>query len=237
MAEGDRPGPSPTEAKPHYHGHRRRLRERFLRAGAEALADYELLELLLFLAHPRGDVKPLAKRLIEHFGSFADTIAADQAALRRIEGIGETSIAALKTAEAAALRLIRQRVLDKPVIGSWQQLIDYCRASMAALKIEQFRVLFLDRKNRLLADELQQRGTVDHTPVYPREVVKRALELSASAIIMVHNHPSGDTTPSRADIEMTHEVARAAEALGLSLHDHVIVGKSGATSLKSQGLM
>jgi DNA repair protein RadC len=235
MADDDRP--EQAEDKPHYHGHRKRLRERFLAAGPDALADYELLELLLFLANPRSDVKPLAKRLIERFGSFADTIAAEPIELRQVDGIGDTALVALKSAEASAHRLLRQRVMGKSVIGSWQQLVDYCRASMANAKTEQFRILFLDRKNQLIADELQQRGTVDHTPVYPREVVKRALELGASALIMVHNHPSGDTTPSRADIDMTREVAKAAATLGLSLYDHVIVGKSGATSFKSSGLM
>jgi len=239
MAEGGTPGSTPKAggAAPHYHGHRRRLRERFLKAGADALADYELLELLLFLVHARADVKPLAKRLIDRFGSFAEAITATPAMLKEVEGVGDTTVAALKTAEAAAIRMLRQRVMGQPVISSWQQLVDYCRASMAAAPVEQSRILFLDRKNRLIADELQQRGTVDHTPVYPREVLKRALELGASAIIMVHNHPSGDTTPSRADIDMTREVAKAAAALGLTLHDHVIVGRSGHTSLKNKGLI
>jgi DNA repair protein RadC len=227
----------PSEPAPHYHGHRQRLRERFLAVGGEKMADYELLELVLTLAIPRVDVKPLAKTLLEQFGSFAGVIAADPATLERVKGVKETTIAALKVIEAAAIRLARDELSEKPLIGSWQQLLAYCRASMARAAIEQFRVLYLDRKNRLIADEVQQTGTVDHTPVYPREIVKRALELGASALILVHNHPSGDPTPSRADIEMTKEVGKAAATLGLQLHDHLIVGRGGHTSFKSQGLL
>ncbi|GAB4180457.1 MAG: DNA repair protein RadC [Thalassobaculales bacterium] len=226
-----------AEGTPHYHGHRARLRKRFLDGGPEALPDYELLELLLFLGQPRGDVKPLAKALLARFGGFADVISADPQALAAVPGIGEASVAALKTAQAAALRLLRAPLIDRPVLGSWQALLDYCRASMAYDSIEQFRIIFLDRKNTILTDEVQQRGTVDHTPVYPREVVRRALELSATAIIMVHNHPSGDPTPSRADIEMTREVRKAAAALGIALHDHVIIGRKGHLSFKSEGLL
>ncbi|MEE9139698.1 MAG: DNA repair protein RadC, partial [Alphaproteobacteria bacterium] len=191
--------------KPHYLGHRRRLRERFLKGGAEALGDYELLELVLFLAQPRRDVKPLAKQLLARFGGFAGVISAQPEALREVPGLGEGGVAALKSVQAAALRLVREEVAERPVIGSWDKLLAYCRASMGREQIEQFRLLFLDHKNRLIADELQQTGTVDHVPVYPREVVKRALSLGASAIIMVHNHPSGDPTPSKGDIEMTRE--------------------------------
>lgn len=226
-----------AEGTPHYHGHRARLRKRFLDGGPEALPDYELLELLLFLGQPRGDVKPLAKALLARFGGFADVISADPQALAAIPGMGEASVAALKTAQAAALRLLRAPLIDRPVLGSWQALLDYCRASMAYDSVEQFRIIFLDRKNTILTDEVQQRGTVDHTPVYPREVVRRALELSATAIIMVHNHPSGDPTPSRADIEMTREVRKAAAALGIALHDHVIIGRKGHLSFKSEGLL
>jgi DNA repair protein RadC len=222
---------------PHYLGHRQRLRERFLSAGGEAMQDYELLEMVLGIAIPRGDVKPLAKELIKEFGSFAGVIAATPEALTRIKGVKETTAAAIKAIEAAAIRLAREEIAGKPLIGSWNALLDYCRASMARASIEQFRVLFLDRKNRLIADEVQQTGTVDHTPVYPREIVRRALELGASALILVHNHPSGDPAPSRADIEMTREVAKAAATLGLQLHDHLIVGRSGHTSFKSQGLL
>ena len=221
-------------AERHYLGHRERLRERFLKA-ADGLPDYEILERLLCLAQPRGDVKPLAKRLIDRFGGFAATISATPEDLAKVRGIGAASIAALKLAREAAVRLARAEVSNRPVIGSWQKLVDYCRATMAHAGNEEFRLLFLDRKNALIADELQQRGTVDHTPVYPREVVKRALELHASALIMVHNHPSGDPTPSPADIEMTREVARAAAAVGISLHDHLIVAREGHASLKSLG--
>jgi DNA repair protein RadC len=242
MAEGASPPASRKTDKPDHLGHRQRLKTRFLERGANALADYELLELLLFSAIPRKDTKPLAKQLLKRFGdSFAEVLAAPTEAIREIEGLekrtGDAVIVALKTVEAAALLMMQERVLNRPLISSWQQLVDYCRAGMAAQPVEQFRILFLDRKNHLIADEVQQRGTVDHTPVYPREVVKRALELHASAIIMVHNHPSGDTTPSRADIEMTKEVAKAAAALGLALHDHVIVARSGHTSFKSRGLL
>lgn len=223
--------------KPHYLGHRRRLRERFLKGGAEALGDYELLELVLFLAQPRRDVKPLAKRLLARFGGFAGVISARPEALREVPGLGEGGVAALKSVQAAALRLVREEVAERPVIGSWDKLLAYCRASMGREQIEQFRLLFLDRKNRLIADELQQTGTVDHAPVYPREVVKRALSLGASAIIMVHNHPSGDPTPSKGDIEMTREVAGACEKLGIELHDHVIIARGGHASLKSMGLI
>lgn len=226
-----------AEATPHYHGHRQRLRERLLTVGGEQMPDYELLELVLTMAIPRRDVKPLAKTLIDHFGSFAGVIAADQAALENVKGMGEGAVAALKVIEAAAVRLAREEISEKPLIGSWNRLLDYCRTSMARGQTEQFRVLFLDRKNRLIKDEVQQTGTVDHTPVYPREIMKRALELGASALILVHNHPSGDPTPSRADIEITKEVQKAAQALGVQVHDHLIIGRSGHTSFKSQGLL
>ncbi|MCH8188859.1 MAG: DNA repair protein RadC [Proteobacteria bacterium] len=226
-----------AKKKPQYHGHRLRLRERFCKAGAETLADYELMEMFLFMANARGDVKPLAKTLIDRFGTFADAIAAPPERLAEVSGIGDASITSLKVIEAAALRLAQQRVLNRPTLSSWQALLDYCHASMAYNTIEQFRILFLDRKNILIADEVQQKGTVDHTPVYPREVVKRALDLGASGIIMVHNHPSGDPTPSTADIEMTRQVAAAAKGLGIALHDHIVVGRGGNTSFKSLGLL
>jgi DNA repair protein RadC len=221
--------------KPDYLGHRARLRERFLK-GADALPDYELLELLLMQALPRRDMKPLAKELLRRFGSFQRVISAEPAELLAVKGMGEAALVALKSVQAAALRLARAEALDRPVISSWQKVLDYCRASMAYGKTEQFRLLFLDRKNVLIADEVQQRGTVDHTPLYPREVVKRALELGASAIILVHNHPSGDPTPSKADIAMTREVVEAALKLGIAVHDHIIIGGSGHASLKSLGL-
>ncbi len=221
----------------HHSGHRARLRRRFLAAGAEALADYELLELLLFLAKPRGDAKPLAKRLIARFGSFAEAVSAPPDALAEVEGMGEASIAALKTAEATASRLLAGTLRDRPLLSSWSQLLDYCRVAMAHQPVEEVRVLYLDRKNRLIQDERQGRGTVDHTPLYPREVVKRALALGASALIVVHNHPSGDPTPSQADIAMTRQLAEAAAALGLVLHDHLIVARGGHTSFRSAGLL
>ena len=223
--------------KPHYAGHRKRLRERLLKAGSDAMPDYELLELVLFMARPRGDVKPLAKALLKQFDSFAGVINAEPAHLAEVKGVGETTIGALKTIQAAAVRLVRAEVMDRPVLGNWQALIDYCRASMGHEKTERFRILFLNRKNVLIADEVQQKGTVDHTPVYPREVVKRALELGASALIMVHNHPSGDPTPSQADIEMTREVQAAGEKLGITLHDHLVVSRGGHNSFKAMGLL
>ena len=218
-------------------GHRDRLRERFLAGGAEALPDYELLELVLFAAIPRRDVKPLAKALIARFGNFAEVIAAPRARLLEIAGLGENAVAQLKVIEAAALRLSRTRLLGKPALSSWQALLDYCAAAMARAPREEFRVLFLDRKNVLIADEVQSAGTIDHTPVYPREIVKRALELGASAMILVHNHPSGDPTPSRADIEMTHEIAAAARPLKIAVHDHLVIGRSGHASFKSLRLL
>lgn len=229
----------PKEARktePHYLGHRQRLRERFL-SNPQSLPDYELLELLLAAAIPQKDVKPIAKGLIERFGGFAEVISADANALAAADGLGPASAAVLKVVQEAALRLARLTVIDRPVIGSWDSLLDYCNAAMARLPIEQFRLLFLDRKNVLIHEELQQKGTVDHTPLYPREVVKRALELNSSAVIMVHNHPSGDPAPSRADIEMTRQVRDALAAVGISLHDHVIVGRKGHVSFKGQGLL
>jgi len=226
-----------VSGKPDYLAHRERLRRRFLEAGGEALPDYELLELVLFLTQARRDVKPVAKRLIRHFGSFAEVLSAEPARLTEVEGVGESTAVALKTVRAAAQRLARGRALKRPVLGSWQAVLDHCQASMGYEKSERFRILFLDRKNVLIADEVQQQGTVDHTPVYPREVMKRALELGASAIIMVHNHPSGDPTPSKADVEMTREVAAAGAKLGISLHDHIIVGRGDYASFKTLGLM
>lgn len=228
--------PGLAEEKPHYHGHRERLRQRFLDA-PEALPDYELLELLLAVAIPQRDVKPLAKALLDRFGSFADVISADSETLKTVKGVGDVASVALKVVREAAVRLARAPVIQRSVISSWDALLDYCRTSMATLATEQFRLLFLDRKNMLIADELQQKGTVDHTPLYPREVVKRALELHASAVIMVHNHPSGDPTPSRDDITMTRSVREALGAVGIQLHDHVVVGRKGCTSFKSQGLL
>jgi DNA repair protein RadC len=222
--------------EPHYVGHRERLRERFL-ANPDALPDYEVLELLLATAIPRRDVKPIAKALIDRYGNFAEVITASYDHLVRAEGLGPASAAVLKVVQEAALRLARLAVIDRPVISSWDQLLDYCNAAMGRLPTEQFRLLFLDRKNMLIGDEVQQKGTVDHTPLYPREVVKRALELNASAVIMVHNHPSGDPTPSKADIEMTRAVRDALKAVGIVLHDHLVIGRKGHTSFKSVGLL
>ncbi len=230
----------PPEAAPgvdHQHGHRERLRQRFLQAGGDALGDYELLELILFPALPRRDVKPLAKTLLARFGSFAEVIAAEPDALLAVQGVGESAVVALKAINHAAQRLLRSRVMNRPVLSNWQALIDCCRATMAYEPVEQFRLLYLNKKNVLIADERQQRGTIDHTPVYPREVVKRALELGASALIMVHNHPSGDPAPSKADIEMTRELKSIAEELGIVVHDHLIVAREGNRSFKSMGLL
>jgi DNA repair protein RadC len=222
---------------PHYHGHRERLRARFLKGGSDALADYELLELVLFRAIQRRDLKPLAKELIEQFGSFAEVVSAPIERLKSIKGLGEAAITELKIVQAAAHQLARGQVKDRPVLSSWSSVLDYCRTAMAFADKEQLRVLFLDKRNRLIADELQQEGTVDHTPVYPREVVKRALELSATAIILVHNHPGGDPTPSRADIEMTKQIVEIARGLGIEVHDHIIVGKDGHASLRGLKLI
>lgn len=218
-------------------GHRGRLRARFLKGGADAMPDYELLELTLFAAIPRRDTKPLAKALLKRFGSFAEVIAAPRERLMEIAGVGESVAGHLKIVEAAAQRLAKTKVLGRPALSSWAALLDYCTAAMARSQNEEFRVLFLDRKNHLIADEVQNRGTVDHTPVYPREIVKRALELGASSIILVHNHPSGDPTPSKADIAMTREIAVAAKTLAITVHDHLVIGRGGHASFKSLGLL
>jgi DNA repair protein RadC len=218
-------------------GHRERLRARFVKGGADAMPDYELLELTLFAAVPRKDTKPLAKALMARFGSFAEVIAAPRARLMEVQGAGEAVATHLKIVEASARRMVQTKVIKRPALSSWAALLDYCTAAMAREPAEQFRVLFLDRKNILIADEVQSRGTIDHTPVYPREIVKRALELSATAIILVHNHPSGDPTPSRADIEMTRDIEKAARALHISVHDHLVIGRAGHASFKSLGLL
>jgi DNA repair protein RadC len=225
-----------AEGSPHYYGHRARLRERFREAGPDALSDYELLEAVLFRAQPRRDVKPLAKTLIATFGSFAEVISAPVPRLRQVKGLGDATITELKLVQAAASRLLRGEVKKRPVLSSWSAVLDYCRTAQAFADREEFRVIF-DKRNQLIADETQQTGTVDHTPVYPREVVKRALELSATAIILVHNHPSGDPTPSRADIQMTQQIIAVANPLGISVHDHIIVGKEGHASLKGLKLI
>jgi DNA repair protein RadC len=222
--------------KPHYTGHRDRLRERFL-AAPDKLPDYELLELLLFLAIPRRDVKPIAKILIARFGNIAGVLNANLADLQGVEGISENTAVALKTVQAAGLRLLRADIAGRPLLNSWQRLLDYLHATMAHEKKEHFRLLFLNKKNELIADEIQQSGTVDHTPAYPREIMKRALEVGATALILVHNHPSGDPTPSQADLDMTKQICAAAAPFGIIVHDHLIVGSNGTSSFKSLGLM
>ena len=228
---------SAFEEAPHYFGHRDRLRARLRDAGPDALADYEFLELVLFRALPRRDVKPLAKALLQRFGSFAEVIAAPPALLREVDGMGDAAVAELKIVQGAAARLARGEVRQRPVLSSWSSVLDYCRTAMAFAERESFRILFLDKRNQLIADEVQQTGTVDHTPVYPREVVRRALELSATALVLVHNHPSGDPTPSRADIQMTKQIVDVARSLGIEVHDHIIVGREGHASLKGLQLM
>jgi DNA repair protein RadC len=229
--------PGLAEAPPHYLGHRERLRDRFREAGEGALTDYELLELVLFRALPRRDVKPLAKTLIATFGSFAEAVAAPTSRLAEVKGLGEAAATELKIVHAAASRMARGEVKRRTVLSSWSAVLDYCRTAQAFADKEQLRVLFLDKRNQLIADELQQTGTVDHTPVYPRELVKRALELSATALILVHNHPSGDPTPSRADIQMTQAIVEIAKPLGIAVHDHIIVGKEGHASFKGLKLI
>ena len=222
---------------PHFLGHRERLKERFREAGSEAMPDYELLEMLLFRAIKRGDTKPLAKQLLARFGTFAEVLSAPPERLMEVKGVGEAVATEIKLVHAAAMRLMRGQVINRPVLNTWSGILDYVRAAMAFHDTEQFRILFLDKKNQLIADEVQQQGTVDHTPVYPREVIKRALELSASAIVLVHNHPSGDPTPSLADIEMTKKIVDAGQRLSLVVHDHVIVGRKGHFSFRSNGLI
>jgi len=225
------------ESKPHYHGHRDRLRTRFLQGGADALPDYELLELVLFMAIPRRDVKPLAKQLLAQFSNLAGVLNATVPELEKIDGLSENTITALKAIQAAAFRMMKQEIMQKPILNSWQRLMDYCAATMAHEQKENFRILFLNKKNELIADEIQQTGTVDHTPAYPREIMKRALELSATAIILCHNHPSGDATPSEADIDMTYAIKAAGEPFKIVVHDHLIVSRNGTKSFKTMGLL
>ena len=222
---------------PEHAGHRQRLKERFLLGGADAMPEYELLELVLFNAIPRKDTKPLAKRLLQHLGSFGEVVSASDGRLREVEGVSDGVILQLRLIKAASLRLMKSTIMEKPLLNSWKSVLDYCQAAMAHEKREQFRILFLDKRNRLIADEVQQTGTVDHTPVYIRAVVKRALELSATAIVLVHNHPSGDSQPSRADIDMTRQIVLAARPLNIAVHDHIIVGQAGNTSFKGLGLI
>lgn len=228
--------PKDKEEKPHHTGHRERLRERFL-ASPDALPDYELLELLLFMAIPRRDVKPIAKTLIARFRNLAGVMNASRADLEGVDGISTTTAIAIKTVQAAGLRLLKQDIASRPLLNSWQRLLDYLHATMAHEKKEHFRLLFLNKKNELIGDEIQQSGTVDHTPAYPREIMKRALEIGATALILVHNHPSGDSAPSKADIEMTKLICAAAAPFDIIIHDHLIVSSGGTTSFKSLGLM
>ena len=231
------PKPAPTRAKPHYLGHRDRLRERASAGGLAALPDYELLEVYLFRTVPRGDVKPLAKALLLRFGSLGAVLGATNSELRSVSGVGEAVALDLKLVQEVTLRVTREPVAKRPVISSWSQLLTYVRTAMAHESREQFRVLYLDKRNQLIADEVMNHGTVDHAPVYPREVMRRALELAASAIILVHNHPAGDPNPSGPDIAMTKEIIEAGRPLRIAVHDHLIVGRDGTASLKALGLM
>jgi DNA repair protein RadC len=231
------PAAGPGKLPSYIADHRKRLRTRFMEGGAGAMPDYELLELLLFRAIPRQDVKPLARLLLDTFGDFNRVCTAAPARLMAVKGVGEAVVQELKIVEAAAQRMMRARVMHRPILSSWDALLDYCHTAMAHRETEQFRILFLDRKNVLIADEEQAKGTVDHVPVYPREVVKRALELNASALILVHNHPSGDPTPSEQDISMTMQIQDAATVLGLVLHDHLIIGKSRELSFRAKGYL
>jgi len=226
-----------SDKKPHYHGHRQRLREKFINNDDEVLADYELLEILLFASSPRSDVKPLAKDLLKEFGSLRKILAASNEELFAIKGINQAAISAIKITRVLSLRALNEEIEEKTILQSWDSLLDYCRMSMANIKIEQFRIFFLDKKNQLIANELQQEGTIDHTPVYPREVVKRALELGASALILVHNHPSGDPSPSKEDMVITKKIAQIALPLGIEIHDHLIIGGNKHFSFSSNGLM
>ena len=231
-------GMAEAPMKPHYLGHRERARDRFKSAGGDALADYELLELLLHMILPQRDTKALAKDLLVRFGSMSEVLGAPPARLAEVKGLGETSLTHLKVVQAVAQRFGRDKIdVEKPILSSWTQLIDYCRSAMAYESVEQFRILFLDKKNRLIADEVQQVGTVDHTPVYPREVIRRTLELSASALILLHNHPSGDPSPSSADVRMTREIAEIAKQMGITLHDHIIIGRDGHASMRALKLI
>ena len=224
---------APEETKPHYHGHRARLRERFETAGADALADYELLELMLFRALPRRDVKPIAKALMARFGSFAEVLAARPERLVEVDGIGDAVAHDLKLVEAAARRLAKGAINQRQALSTWKEVLAYCRTAMAFAEQEQFRILFLDKRNALIADEVQGIGTVDHTPVYPREVIRRALEVGATALVLVHNHPSGDPSPSTADIKLTQDIIAIAKPMGIAVHDHLIVGRAGHASLRA----
>ncbi len=244
--QGDQPTTTTAMVVPHYVGHRERLRERARTAGLHHLPDYELLELFLFRSQPQGDVKPVAKALLSRFGSFAAVLAASVEDLMTVrtedtrgrrKGVGMETALDLAALHEVAQRVAREPTVKRPVISSWTALLAYVRVALQHEPREQFRVLYLDKKNQLILDEIQNRGTVDHAPVYPREVVRRGLEVSAAALILVHNHPSGDPTPSRADIDITRQIIQAAKALSVEVHDHLIVGREGVTSFKQLGLM
>ncbi len=234
---GNKGQKEPGSARPHYHGHRERLKKRLLESDGEALADYELLEAVLFRALPRRDTKPIAKELLQRFGSFAEVINAPEGELRKIDYIKDAAITEFSLVRAAARRFLKGQTSQKPVLASWARVLDHCRAAMAFEAREQFRILFLDKRNRLILDEVQQTGTIDHTPVYVREICRRALEVNATAIILAHNHPSGDPTPSRGDIEMTREIVKVARGLGICVHDHIIIARDGHASFKGLGLI
>ncbi len=223
--------------KPHYAGHRQRLRDRFVTGGPNALQDYELIELLLFMAIPRRDVKELAKRLLSHFGTLPELMSATHTDLQKVEGISENIATAIKSVSAIAERMMKQELMEKPVLNNWTRLMDYCHMTMAHEKKEHFRILFLNKKNELIADEIQGSGTVDHTPAYPREIMKRSLELGATALILMHNHPSGDPKPSQADIDMTNAIIEAARPFDITIHDHIIIARKGYTSFRNEGLI
>jgi DNA repair protein RadC len=226
-----------NDSPQHYFGHRQRLRERFMKSDGDTLPDYELLELILFAAKPRGDVKPLAKKLLKEFGSFTKVFQASESELRAIDGVGDAAISTLKSVRCASQRMLKEEIQSRPIIQSWSALMDYCQLVMGHNKIEEFRVLFLNHKHHLIADEVMQRGTVNHTAVYPREIIKRALEIGASALILLHNHPSGDPSPSKADISMTEQIVTAAKAVNIIVHDHVIISQNAHYSFKSFGLI
>ena len=229
-------GEKKPQKKPHYTGHRQRLRDRLLKVGGDSLQDYELLEMLLFAGIPRRDVKPLAKKLLQESGGLWALLHTDVVQLRAW-GLSDSCIALLRTVAFVGLRAQKSEILDRPILSNWQRIVDYCCAAMAHKKKEEVRLLFLDRKNRLIHEEVHQRGTIDHTPIYPREVVQRALELAAGALVLCHNHPSGDTTPSKGDIEMTQAILAVCEPLGIVIHDHIIVGGDEVSSFKEQGLL
>lgn len=227
----------PPKEKPHFHGHRDRLRQRFLENGPEALQDYELLELILFMAIPQKDVKPIAKDLLKRFGGLPEVMNAPVEELTRIDGIKENTATALKAITALSHRATKNELMKKPVLNSWTRLMDYCVSTMAHEQKEHFRIFFLNKKNEMIADEIQNSGTVDHTPAYPREIMKRALEVGATALILVHNHPSGDPKPSQADIDLTRTIIKAAAPFNIAIHDHIVVSRNGYSSLRNLGLM